>query len=93
MTFFKKWSAQSYILEPKRRKTMQSKTWGLVLFALGVFSMHVYTTASFLWALMGIPLAYPSVPPSIWGYSVPIGAVLMVIGGLVYGKKAKEVIK
>ncbi|GAH66592.1 unnamed protein product, partial [marine sediment metagenome] len=35
---------------------MQSKTWGLVLFALGVFSMHVYTTASFLWTLMGIPL-------------------------------------
>jgi len=72
---------------------MQSKIWGLVLFALGVFSMHVYTTALFLWSLMGIPLAYPSVPLSIWAYFVPVGAVLMVIGGLIYGRKAKEVIK
>ena len=66
---------------------MQSKIWGLVLFALGVFFMHVFTTVSFLWTLMRIPLAYPSVPLGIWGYSVPIGAVLMVMGGLIYGTK------
>jgi len=77
---------------------MQSKRWGLVFFVLGIFSMHVPVTLSFVWALAGIPLAYP-LPVNegplfiLSGYGLPIGAVLMVIGGLIYGRKPKEVIK
>ena len=77
---------------------MQSKTWGLVFFALGIFSMHVHTTLPFLWELVGIPLAYPLAATEVLlgilpGFTPPIGAVLMVIGGLIYGRQGKEVIK
>jgi len=72
---------------------MGSRTCGLILFAVGIFCMHVYTTASFLWYLIGIPLPYLPIPASIWGFLPSIGAVLMLMGGLVHGQKTKEVTK
>ena len=72
---------------------MQSKMWGLVFFALGVFFLFLYTTASFLWNLIGVPLPYLPIPSSIWGFLPPIGAALVVTGGLVYGRKPKEAVK
>jgi len=38
---------------------MQGNKLGLMLFALGAFLVHVHSTLPFLWALVGIPLAYP----------------------------------
>ena len=79
---------------------MSSKTWGLVVFALGVFCMHVLMTLNFWLIVVGIvPEAtlYGIVPSTsawgalAWGLGPPVGAVLMVIGGFIYGRQAKEV--
>ncbi len=72
---------------------MRSKGWGLVLFVIGIFFMLVYSIGSFLWELIGVPLPYLSISSDIWGFFLPIGAVLMILAGLVYGKKSKEAIK
>lgn len=77
---------------------MQGKKLGLVFFVVGAFLVHAYSTLFFLWMLVGIPLAYPLMPTEgvlsrFWGWYVPLGAVLMVVGGLIYGREAKEVIR
>lgn len=81
---------------------MQNKTWGLVVFALGIFCMHILMTVNFWLIVLGVvPEAtlWGIVPATstwgglAWGLGPPIGAVLMVLGGLVYGRKAKEVVK
>ena len=81
---------------------MQSKTWGLVVFVLGIFCMHILMTVNFwlivlgvvpeatLWGIVPATSAWGSLA---WGLGPPIGAVLMVLGGLIYGRKAKEVVK
>ena len=79
---------------------MQTKGWGLVVFVLGVFCMHILMTVNFWLIVLGlVPDAtlYGIVSSSstwgglAWGLGPPIGAVLMVLGGLIYGRKAKEV--
>jgi hypothetical protein len=77
---------------------MQNKRIGLALFALGAFFVFVHTTLTFLWALAGITLDYPltsteGVLSILPGFTPAIGALLLVVGGLVYGLGAKEVIK
>jgi hypothetical protein len=77
---------------------MQNKRLGLALFSLGVFLVYVYTTIPFIWALVGIPLHYPlmtteGVLAMLPGFMPPLGALLLVVGGLIYGREAKEVIK
>ena len=81
---------------------MRSKRLGLVVFALGVFCMHVLMTANFWLIVLGIvPEAtlFGLVPSTslwgglAWGLGPPIGAMLMVVGGLIYGRKAKEMVK
>lgn len=77
---------------------MQGKKLGLVFFVLGVLFIHLYTTVPFLWALLGISLAYPltvakEVPSTLPGFAPIIGGVLLVVGSLIYGQKVKEVIK
>jgi len=79
---------------------MKSKTWGLVLFALGIFFMYAFNMVNFWLMLMGIvPLMtlFRTLPTNavlmLMGYTPPIGAVLMVIGGLIYGRKTREAIK
>ena len=72
---------------------MQSRGWGLVLFVIGILFTLVYSIGSFLWGLIGVPLPYLPIPDKIWGFLLPIGVVLMVLSGLVYGRKSKEVIK
>lgn len=79
---------------------MQSKTWGLVLFALGVFCMHILMTVNFwlivvgvvpeatLWGIVSSTSLWGGLA---WGLGPPIGAVLMVIGGFIYGRKTGEV--
>lgn len=74
---------------------MQSKRLGLSIFSVGVFFLLVHTTLPFLWGLTGIPLAYPLTPTqgfltALPGFTPPVGAALMMVGGLVYGRKAKR---
>jgi hypothetical protein len=81
---------------------MGTKGWGLMVFALGVFFMHILMTVNFWLIVVGIvPEAtlYGIVPSTstwgglAWGLGPPIGAVLMVVGGFIYGRKAKEATK
>jgi hypothetical protein len=79
---------------------MAGRIWGLVLFALGVFCMHGLMTLNFwlivvgivpeatLWGIVSSTSLWGGLA---WGLGPPVGAVLMVIGGLIYGEKAKEV--
>ena len=74
---------------------MQGKKLGLVFFILGVFFIHLYTTVPFLWALLGISLAYPltvakEVPSTLPGFAPIIGGVLLVVGSLIYGQKVRR---
>jgi len=79
---------------------MQSKTWGLVLFALGTLFMYAFNMVNFWLMLVGIvpSMTLFGILPSnavlmLMGYTPPIGAALMVIGGLIYGRKTREAIK
>jgi hypothetical protein len=74
---------------------MQAKILALSLFSVGVFLVFVHTTLPFLWALMGIHLAYPLWPTEgmlviLPGFTPPIGAMFMVLGGLIYGREARS---
>ena len=75
---------------------MQGRRLGLSIFAVGVFFLFVITTVSFLWRLAGVPWAYPLTPTegsvmliSLPAFAPPLGAALMVVGGLVYGRKGE----
>ena len=84
---------------------MSGKNLGLVFFFVGTFFLHAYQTLSFLWMLVGMshsdyPLtallegggAYTA--GFVVGFSPLIGLLLMVVGGLIYGREAsKEVIE
>ena len=76
---------------------MQSKRLGLSLFYVGVSFLFINTTVSFVWRLIGVPWAYPLTPTegsvvliSLPGFTPAVGAALMVIGGLVYGRKRER---
>lgn len=71
---------------------MRTKKLGLSLFFVGVFFMFVHTALPFLWALVGIPFAYPlaaaeGVLAILPGFTPPIGGLLMVIGAMTYGRE------
>ncbi len=69
----------------------------MFIFSVGVFFLFVNTTVSFVWRLVGVPWAYPLTPTegsemliSLPGFTPAVGAALMVIGGLVYGRKRER---
>jgi len=73
---------------------MKHETWGKVIFILGIIVMFLYTAFSFLWAMSGVSLPYPlslegksELVGAFAFFAPPIGALLMVTGGLIYGKK------
>lgn len=73
---------------------MNHEQWGKVVFVLGIIVMFLYTTFSFLWAMAGISTPYPleiksgsELVGAFAFFAPPIGALLMVVGGLIYGKK------
>jgi hypothetical protein len=81
---------------------MAGKTWGIVLFALGILCVHAFMTVNFWLIVVGIvpgATLYGVVPATsllgglAWGLGPPVGAVLMVVGGLIYGRKRQEVAK
>jgi len=78
------------------------KTFGLFFYALGIFSMHAFMTVNFWLIVLGVVPSmtlFGVVSASslwgivAWGLGPPIGAVLMVIGGLVYSRQNREVVK
>lgn len=74
---------------------MKHRRLGLSLFYIGVALMLVHTTLPFLWELAGIPGAYPLVSTKgilaiLPGFSPPIGAALLVVGGVIYGRQARS---
>ena len=65
---------------------------GIGIFLVGIFFMLMHTTFPFLWALIGIPAPYPLSANEgflfyFQGFSPVVGAVLLVVGGLVYSGK------
>jgi hypothetical protein len=85
-------------------EAMSGKNLGLAFFFVGTFALHAYQTLSFLWYLVGVPLAYPLVAlleglgtyaaGFAMGFSPLIGLLLMVLGGLIYGRETRtEVIE
>jgi len=74
---------------------MKAKTIGLILFFLGLVIINGTTTIGFIWLLAGLPApempTEPTVMAALLGGSItPFGALLMVVGGLVYGKKERR---
>jgi hypothetical protein len=80
---------------------MQGKTSGLVVFVVGILCMHLLMTLNFwlivvgivpegtLWGIVSAASLWGALS---WGLGPPIGAVLMVIGGWIYGRRGKEVV-
>jgi len=71
---------------------VQTKKLGLFLFFVGVFLMFVHTALPFLWFLVGIPFTFPLVATEgvlaiLPAFTPPIGALLMVIGAMTYGRE------
>lgn len=74
---------------------MQHRTLGLLFFYTGAVLMLVHTTLPFLWELARIPWAYPLVSTTgilaiLPGFTPPLGALLMVLGGFIYGREARS---
>lgn len=79
---------------------MSGKKLRLVFFIVGAFVLHAYQTLSFLWYLAGVPLDYPLVAllraagayagGLIMGFAPLIGLLLMVAGGLIYGREGRR---
>ncbi len=71
---------------------MTSRRFGIILFFAGTFTLFVHTAFPFLWALAGIPTHYPLTPAAgplsyLPGFTPPLGALAMVIGGLIFGRE------
>jgi hypothetical protein len=74
---------------------MASRRFGIVLFFAGVFSLFVHTTLPFLWGVTGLQVPYPLVATEgplyyLPGFTPPLGALLMVIGGLIFGRQERR---
>ena len=74
---------------------MTSKRLGLAVFALGALILHLYTTLLYLWALVThslrtFPLMLPVSMLALIGFTPPIGALLLVVGGLIYGRQVRR---
>ena len=68
---------------------------GIGIFLLGIFFLLMHSTFPFLWALIGIPSPYPLSADEgflfyFQGFSPAVGAILLVVGGLVYSGKGGD---
>ncbi len=74
---------------------MWTQRLGVAIFVLGALILHLYTTLLYLWALVNMslrtfPLMLPSQMRGLIGFTPPIGALLLVIGGLLYGLQGRR---
>lgn len=81
---------------------MRGEKLGLVAFAIGVFLMHALITVNFWLIVVGVfpdATVWGILPATsrlgglAWALGPPVGAVLMVLGGLIYGRGGKEVVR
>ena len=68
---------------------MNKKYLGIVIFLIGIFFLLMHTSLPFLWSIAGIASPYPlssnhGIFFYLQGFSLPIGAILLVVGGLTY---------
>lgn len=68
---------------------MKIQRLGLIIFLIGVFFLLMHTVLPFLWSVVGIPAPYPLSSNEgflfyLQGFSPPIGAILLVVGGLLH---------
>ena len=76
---------------------MNKNNLGIAIFLLGIFFLFMHTTIPFLWAIIGITYPYPLASNEgfmfyLQGFSPTIGAILLVVGGLIYSEE-KEITK
>ncbi len=74
---------------------MQRRTVGVIFFLIGVFTALVHTMLPWVWALAGIRSPYPLAATAGWGaylpgFTPPLGAMMMLIGGLVFGSEERR---
>lgn len=74
---------------------MRGRLLAYVLFGIGVFLLFVHTTLPALWQILGIPSAYRLASSDgllaiSTGFTPPLGAMLMLVAGLVYGSAESE---
>jgi hypothetical protein len=74
---------------------MQAKILGLIIFFLGVLIACYTTVLGFIWLLIGLPAPGTQTELTVTaailgGFITPFGALLMVIGGLIYGKRERR---
>ena len=74
---------------------MRRERFAYALFGVGVFLLFVHTTMPALWQLLGMAGAYPLASTQgllgiSTGFTPPLGALLMLVAGLVYGSGRNE---
>jgi hypothetical protein len=74
---------------------MRTRTLGLSVFFLGLLVASFTTVLGFVWLLAGLPVPQAQAEPTaaaaiLGGFITPVGILLMVVGGLVYGKKERR---
>jgi hypothetical protein len=74
---------------------MWSQRFGLAIFVLGALILHLYATLLYLWALVNMslrtfPLMLPPNMLGLVGFTPPVGALLLVMGSLLYGLQERR---
>jgi hypothetical protein len=83
------------MIRPEDGGKMRTTTLGIVIFCLGILIACYTTVLGFIWLLVGLPAPGAQTELTVTaavlgGFITPFGALLMVIGGLVYGKKERR---
>ena len=68
---------------------MGSKDWGKLVFWLGVLVMNLLTSIAYLWLVLGLPML--PIPGMVGAFAPPLGAALLFLSGIIYGRGGKEV--
>jgi len=74
---------------------MSAKRPGTVVFVVGAVVLLVHTALPFFWGLVGLPpTRLLESGDGLWAavpaVTVSVGGLLMVVGGLLYGKEARR---
>lgn len=70
---------------------MGNKGWGVFIFWLGILLMNLTTSIALVWLLIGLPppvfLTWLGILPA---FMPPMGAALLFVAGLIYGRDRQE---
>lgn len=73
----------------RKEDEMGSKNWGKLVFWLGVLVMNLTTSVAYLWLVLGLPML--PVPGIMGAFAPPLGAALIFVSGIIYGRAGREV--